>query len=102
MGSVWVLAFPFRYGPPKTRMNVLHVVCGLVVFCVVVVCSASLLCVLPPVYSLTWVCVFGGVFSVGRLVPVSSLNTSRCFHFWSIYPIIYWGPTQQLSLLLDA
>ena len=59
MGSVWVLAFPFRYGPPKTRMNVLHVVCGLVVFCVVVVCSASLFCVLPPTTHLNGERVFG-------------------------------------------
>ena len=61
MGSVWVLAFPFRYGPPKTNVSFTRTCCpcGLVVFCVVVVCSASLFCVLPPTTHLNGERVFG-------------------------------------------
>ena len=102
MGSVWVPGVSLPLWPPQNK-NERSSRC---VWVISVLCSGCLQCLIVlralPVYSLTWVCVFGGVFSVGRLVPVCSLNTSRCFHFWSIYPIIYWGPTQQLSLLLDA
>ena len=58
-------------------------------------------CVNTNVFLCVFVCslvfLFVG-FSVGRLVPVSLLNTLLCFHSWSIYPVFFWGPSHHMVL----